>query len=170
VTFGGKPGMLFAASPGGRFSITKGNAMLAIRLGLSLLGLVIAATISVTPVMAQKPCYLPDGTMYIGVQPPADCSTTRPKSRDEAIQRDAKVPRPRSAEAAERAALNDALIQQEVNRRLMKDRRTRIDGNEAEEAIGACDFYKHRPSAMNAEQSAICNRYWGDKASRTLAR
>jgi hypothetical protein len=94
--------------------------MLATRLGFGLLGLVTAATISVTPVMAQKPCYLPDGTMYVGVQPPADCSTTRPKSRDEALQKAREEGAQRSHEEASKAtAGREARIQDEAARRVM---------------------------------------------------
>jgi hypothetical protein len=51
-----------------------------------MLPLVTLATISVTA-HAQTPCYRPDGSMYVGVQPPPDCSSIRPKARDETIER-----------------------------------------------------------------------------------
>jgi hypothetical protein len=109
--------------------------MLAVRAGLSLLGLVTAATISVTPVTAQTPCYLPDGTMFIGVQRPADCSPTRPKRREEVIQRNreeaAKLARQRASDdATEAAARREALIQAEVSRRVMGEPADE-DGSEA---------------------------------------
>jgi len=55
-------------------------------LRFAMLLLITVATIPVTA-QGQTPCYRPDGSMYVGVQPPADCSSTRPKARDEAIQR-----------------------------------------------------------------------------------
>src|SRR4029450_11269559 len=67
--------------------VSERSTMLGVRLRIGLLGLVSVAALSVTSVTAQTPCYLPDGTMYLGNQRPADCSPVRPKSREEAIQR-----------------------------------------------------------------------------------
>jgi len=138
--------------------------MIAMMARTGVLALVTAATISVTapsPSSAQTPCYLPNGSMYIGVQRPADCSPDRPKSRDEAIQKEAATVRtPRETAPV--------FVQDELNRRLMKSERTRIDPMAMEQAIKICDQYKYRPSAMNAEQSALCNRYWQNKATKTL--
>ena len=138
--------------------------MIAMMIRIGVLALVTAATLSVTapnPSSAQTPCYLPDGSMYVGVQRPADCSPIRPKSRDEAIQRDAAVSRPSGITAP-------IAVQDEVNRRLMKSERARVDPAKAELILKECDAYKYRPSAMNAEQSAVCNRHWQNKATRTL--
>jgi hypothetical protein len=104
--------------------------------------------------------------MHIGSFHPPNCSTTRPKGRDEAIQQDTKVSRPPSTQAAERAAFNEALVQVEVNRRLSKDRRMRVDEDQVERDIKACDSVTNRQ--MSGEQAALCNRHWNDKATRTL--
>jgi len=141
--------------------------MLAMRLRTGLLGLVTMATITATPVMAQTPCYLPDGTMIIGSFHPANCSLTRPKGRDEAIQRDANVYRPPSREAAERAAFNETLMQLEVNRRLSKDRRMKVDRDQVERDLKSCD--SNRQSQMTGELAALCSRHWNEKAARTLS-
>jgi hypothetical protein len=71
-------------------------ASMLIRTGVIVLA--ILATLSVTA-QAQTSCYLPDGHLYIGRQPPADCSPIRPKVRDEAIQRGRDATPPPAVEA-----------------------------------------------------------------------
>lgn len=149
--------------------------MLVGRAVLALLGFVTVATVSVTPVTAQTPCYLPDGKMHIGVQRPADCSPVRPKTREEVIERNrelgAKLARQRASDdATEAAARREALIQAEVSQRVMGSQLMKMEASQAERAIRVCDVYKHGPQLMNAEQSALCYRVWADKANRTLAR
>ena len=129
-----------------------------------LLAIVTVATISVSllvPAQAQRICYRPDGSMYAGSQPPPDCSPDRPKSRDEAIRRDAAISRPDGTSAP-------VAVQDELNRRLRKSERTRVDPAKAELVLKECDAYKYRPAAMNEEQAAVCHRYWQDKATKTL--
>jgi hypothetical protein len=134
-----------------------------------LLAVVSAATFSVTsPSSAQTPCYRPDGSMYVGVQRPADCSPVRPKARDEAIEQSVRDAAARPRTGVAETTYGSALGQDELNRRLLKTDRTRVDPARAENVLKECDVYKHRPSAMNAEQSAVCNRYWQYKATKAL--
>jgi hypothetical protein len=67
-----------------------------------ILTLLLAITTIPVAANAQAPCYRPDGSMYVGVQPPADCSSTRPKARDEAIQKSLEE---RARHPAERQAV-----------------------------------------------------------------
>jgi hypothetical protein len=132
--------------------------------------LVTVATLSVTatgPSSAQTPCYRPDGSMYIGVQRPADCSPVRPKARDEAMEQSARDAAARRTPGVSETT-GPPIVQDELNRRLMKIERTRVDPGRAERVLRECDAYKYRPSAMNAEQSALCNRHWQNKAAKTL--
>ncbi len=133
----------------------------------ALLTAVTIATISVTlpmPAEAQRICYRPDGSMYAGSQPPADCSPDRPKSRDEAIQRDAAAAR---AQGVSKTTA-PAYVQDQLNRRMMKSERTRVNPAAAEQVLRECDRYKYRPTAMDAQQSAVCNRHWQKQADQTL--
>jgi hypothetical protein len=118
--------------------------------------------------------------MYIGRERPADCSATRPKSRDEDVQRrieqeaagraerDAAV---REKERADRALLErveKAEAQDEAMKRALKKREAEGVKRGAQQAIQRCDAFKANPNAMDAQQSAICDRYWNDRAVRTL--
>jgi len=149
---------------------------MAILVRIGLLGLVTAATISVSlaaPLGAQNICYRPDGSMYAGAQPPADCSPTRPKSRDEAIRRDrdAAVQAARSiSEEAARKAREEAVIEAEVSRQVELGRNAKVEAIKAQRAIKSCEAYKHRPSWMDEEQAALCYHVWADKARKTLGR
>jgi hypothetical protein len=105
--------------------------------------------------------------MYVGVQRPADCSPVRPAARDAAMEQSARDAAARRTPGASEVT-GPALLQDELNRNLMKLERRRVDPSISERAIKECDAFKYRPSAMNAEQSALCNRYWQEKASKTL--
>ena len=134
----------------------------------ALLTAVTLTTISVTlpmPVEAQRICYRPDGSMYAGNQPPSDCSPDRPKSRDEAIERDAAAARTQQGVSKITAP---TYVQDQLNRKMMKSERTRVNPAAAEQALRECDRYKYRPTAMDAQQSAICNRHWQKQADQTL--
>jgi hypothetical protein len=152
------------------------------RYGL-MLAVVTSTTISVTattPAAAQSICYRPDGSMYIGRQAPTDCSPTRPKSRDEDVQRRIQEEAAGRAErdAARRAkeAEEHRIIRRAEERQIEDEARDRVlsqfasqaDKANARKAILACDTFKTRPVAMNAEQSALCNQYWQEKARRAL--
>jgi len=145
-----------------------------IRIGL--LGLVIAATISVSltaPVDAQTGCYRPDGSMYLGVQPPADCSPVRPKSRDQAIQKDREIagqPAPVNSDEAAKAVREESALQAEVSRRIELDQAAKLEVAKAQRAIKMCDAYKNVPSWMDEEQAALCYRVWAEKARQKLGR
>ena len=131
--------------------------------------LTIIAAIPAT-VHAQTPCYRPDGSMYVGVQPPADCSSTRPKARDEAIERSRTEPRPTVKSPDATTARDEAIIQAEVARRVNRTLSQSEANDKAMKAIRQCEMYKHHPSLMDQEQSALCYRVWADKANRTLGR
>jgi hypothetical protein len=137
---------------------------------LGLLILVTAATLAITvpyQSSAQTPCYLPDGSMYIGVQRPAECSPVRPKGRDAAMEQSAQDAAARRTPGVAETT-GPAVVQDELNRRVRRSERTRVDPTVAERALKECDSFKYRPSAMNPEQSAVCNRYWQNKATKTL--
>ncbi|MFI5325371.1 MAG: hypothetical protein ACHQ7H_03980 [Candidatus Rokuibacteriota bacterium] len=111
--------------------------------------------------------------MYIGRSQPADCSPTRPKSRDEDIQRrsDAEAAGRLERDAARRAsdaAANKALQSREDDKRIRKIQEDYALKAGAEKAILQCDQFKSNPRAMDREQEALCTRHWSDKANRTL--
>lgn len=157
--------------------------MIAIAIRRVLLTLVTISTVSVTlqtSATAQSVCYRPDGSMYIGRDRPADCSPTRPKSRDEDIQRRSdeeavgRVERD-AARRAKEGADNKMLQTRETARRKEEDdkrvRRMQEDNAlkaGAERAILLCDSFKSNPRAMNREQEVLCTRHWSNQADRTL--
>jgi hypothetical protein len=135
---------------------------------VTLLLLTVAALPAVAH--AQTPCYRPDGSMYVGVQPPADCSPTRPKARDEAIEQSRTEPRPTVKPTDAPSPRDEAIIQAEVAQRVQRMQSSREANDKAMRAIKSCDAYKYSPSSMNEEQAALCYRVWGEKANRTLGR
>jgi hypothetical protein len=142
---------------------------------------VAAASLAFTlPAMGQSVCYRPDGSMYIGRERPADCSSVRPKSRDEDVQRriesEAAGRADRDAALRAKQAEEQKIIRRGEERQLDEEARDRVlskfarseERVNARKAILACDSYKTRPEAMNAEQAALCNQFWQEKASRAL--
>lgn len=137
------------------------------RVGPGLLILVTIATLSVAPaVYGQSICYPPDGTMYIGYQPPPDCAKKRPKSRDEAIQKRAEqeaAGRPEREAArreAEKSSLEHLLRQSQDARRQLTERAERAIAARAGHTIAECQKYRAHPEVMDAALSSMCYRYW----------
>jgi hypothetical protein len=142
---------------------------------------VAAASLALTlPAMGQSVCYRPDGSMYIGRERPADCSSVRPKSRDEDVQRriesEAAGRAERDAALRAKQAEEQKIIRRAEERQIDEEARERVlskferaeERANARKAIRSCNAYKDRPEAMNAEHAALCNQFWQEKASRTL--
>jgi hypothetical protein len=60
--------------------------------------------------------------------------------------------------------------QDDTARRVEQQRRQREADERMTQALRSCEMYKYSPELMNPEQSSLCYRAWGDKASRTLGR
>ena len=132
------------------------------------------------PATGQSVCYRPDGSMYIGRERPADCSSVRPKSRDDDVQRriesEAAGRAERDAALRAKQAEEQKIIRRAEERQLDEEARDRVlakfsrndEKANARKAILACDSFRNHPEAMNAEQKPLCNQYWQEKADRAL--
>ena len=144
----------------------------------NVLLLVTCATLGVTltnPATAQSVCYRPDGSMYIGQNRPADCSSTPPAGRYEAIERKAaeeavgRAERDAARQKAE-AERTGVLNRSHEARRLLIENSEKVTDLRAKNLIRECETYREKPEMMPAAMTAACYRHMGPKTAPAVSK